>query len=119
MRGMIRKVTAQLNFVLKRLYRKTGLLFNYIRYKSGRAAAYLRAHPKTKYALIGVTIPAVFVIILMSLVLYDIPDKRELKAIQNPIASEVYTADSVLIGRYFIQDRTQIKYEDISPVVID
>ncbi|HEY9488524.1 MAG TPA: transglycosylase domain-containing protein, partial [Chryseosolibacter sp.] len=31
---------------------------------------------------------------------------------------EVYSADSVLLGRYFVQDRTEIKYEDISPHLI-
>ncbi|HET9486369.1 MAG TPA: transglycosylase domain-containing protein, partial [Chryseosolibacter sp.] len=40
-------------------------------------------------------------------------------AIQNPVASEVYTADSVLIGRYFVQDRTYVKYDEISPLVMD
>lgn len=48
-----------------------------------------------------------------------IPSKEELKAKQNNTASEVYTADSVLIARYFIQDRTNISYNDISKDVID
>lgn len=47
-----------------------------------------------------------------------IPSKKALKSLQNNTASEIYTADSVLIGRYFIQDRTNVKYENISPFVI-
>src|SRR3546814_18894871 len=35
------------------------------------------------------------------------------KPIQN-IASEVYTADSVLIGRYFKEDRSPVPYDSIS-----
>lgn len=48
----------------------------------------------------------------------DLPTENQLKDIRNNTASEVYTADSVLIGRYFIQDRTNIPYKDISPHVI-
>ncbi|WP_192821773.1 penicillin-binding protein 1A [Rufibacter sp. LB8] len=47
-----------------------------------------------------------------------LPTKRQLKAIQNNMPSEVYTSDSVLIGRYFIQDRTNVQYEDIAEPVI-
>src|SRR5688572_5438351 len=53
-------------------------------------------------------VPVVFILILLSVVIFDTPGKRALKSISNPVASEVYTADSVLIGRYFIQDRIQI-----------
>lgn len=47
------------------------------------------------------------------------PNKQD---IQNPIqqvASEVFTADSVLIGRYFKEDRTPVAYEEIAPSIID
>ncbi|MHA6250012.1 penicillin-binding protein 1A [Pontibacter sp. CAU 1760] len=47
------------------------------------------------------------------------PSKRELRLHQNNTASEVYSADSVLLGRYFIQDRTNIKYRDIAPTAIE
>ncbi|WP_158280737.1 penicillin-binding protein 1A [Pararcticibacter amylolyticus] len=47
-----------------------------------------------------------------------IPSKAELKSKQNSTASEVYTADGVLIGRYFLQDRTNVKYEEISQDLI-
>jgi penicillin-binding protein 1A len=58
-------------------------------------------------------------IILMAIVLHHVPSNKELRKIQNPIASEVYTADSVLIGRYFIQNRTQVNYSNISPNIIN
>lgn len=41
--------------------------------------------------------------------------------IKNPVnseASEIYSADSVLIGRFFSENRTPVKYADISPVII-
>src|SRR5690606_40755248 len=39
--------------------------------------------------------------------------------VMNERAYEIYSADSVLLGRYFVQDRTEVKYEDISPALID
>ncbi len=48
-----------------------------------------------------------------------IPSRYELKARQNHTASEVYSADGVLLGRYYIQDRTNIKFENISPAAVD
>lgn len=46
------------------------------------------------------------------------PSTRELKSVHNNTASEVYSADGVLLGRYYIQDRTNVKYENISPAAI-
>jgi penicillin-binding protein 1A len=46
-----------------------------------------------------------FIFLLFLLVwsgaLGSLPDKEELVSIENPAASEVYSADSVLLGRYF------------------
>ena len=43
------------------------------------------------------------------------------KDIENPVnseASEIYSADSVLIGRFFSENRTPVEYKDISPIII-
>jgi penicillin-binding protein 1A len=42
-----------------------------------------------------------------------IPNRKELSLVENPAASEIYSSDSVLLGRYFIQERSAIHYEDI------
>lgn len=34
----------------------------------------------------------------------------------NPVASEIYSADGQLIGRFFSENRTPVKYEDVAPV---
>jgi len=46
------------------------------------------------------------------------PSRKELKNIQNATTTEIYTADSVLIGRFYVEDRTEIALENISPYVI-
>ncbi|MBO4801038.1 MAG: transglycosylase domain-containing protein [Bacteroidaceae bacterium] len=41
--------------------------------------------------------------------------------IKHPVqneASEIYSSDSVLLGRFFSQNRTPVKYEEISPIII-
>ena len=43
------------------------------------------------------------------------------RQIENPVtseASEIYSADSVLMGRYFNINRSPVKFEDISPILI-
>jgi penicillin-binding protein 1A len=42
-----------------------------------------------------------------------LPDHESLALVRNPIASEIYSADSVLIGKYFIQERSNARYDDI------
>ncbi len=46
-------------------------------------------------------------------ILGALPSSKELSVIENPTASEVYSADSVLLGRYFIQERSNISYNQI------
>ncbi|EMR02205.1 penicillin-binding protein 1A [Cesiribacter andamanensis] len=48
----------------------------------------------------------------------EVPSKAELKDIRTSVASEVYSSDGKLLGRYFIQERTSTPYERISPNII-
>ncbi|HEX5172329.1 MAG TPA: transglycosylase domain-containing protein [Cyclobacteriaceae bacterium] len=49
----------------------------------------------------------------------SLPDGASLKQIKNPIASEIYSADSVLLGRFYIQERASVPFNKISPNVIN
>lgn len=45
----------------------------------------------------------------------------DLKAIENPendFSSEVLSADGVSLGRYFVFNRAQVRYEDLSPALV-
>lgn len=46
------------------------------------------------------------------------PTSRDIRLPAQNIASELYTADQVLIGRYFKEDRSPVHYDSISPNVI-
>jgi penicillin-binding protein 1A len=80
---------------------------------------YFVENKKRQVFLVIVGVPILMFVVLLSVVLYDTPGREVLMKISNPIPSEVYTSDSVLIGRYFTQDRTQIRYFDVSSEVIN
>lgn len=45
--------------------------------------------------------------------------KQELKAFENEMASQVFTSDGQLIGKFFDKNRTNVKYKDIPPFMIN
>jgi penicillin-binding protein 1A len=49
----------------------------------------------------------------------EIPSINDLKAIKNHNSSEVYSSDGVLLGKYYILDRTSILLDDIPVHTID
>ena len=45
-----------------------------------------------------------------------------LESLENPkseVASEIYTADGVLLGKYFRENRTPVEYEELSPNLVN
>jgi len=49
----------------------------------------------------------------------EIPSDKELSHIKNYQASEVYSVDSVLLGRYYVENRSEVKFEEVSPFLIN
>ncbi len=49
----------------------------------------------------------------------EMPSLEELENPKSNIASEIYTSDSVLLGKYFLTNRTNLSYDALSPVVIN
>jgi penicillin-binding protein 1A len=57
---------------------------------------------------------ALFLVMLVWIGIFGpLPGKNELRNIRHPLASEVYSADSVLLGRYFIQERSYLRSAEI------
>ena len=44
---------------------------------------------------------------------------KELQNIQNYLSSEIYSHDKVLLGKYYLQDRTNVRYRDLPSHLID
>jgi penicillin-binding protein 1A len=75
------------------------------------------------YLVYGVCGLASFIFLLFFLVYVGvfghIPTEYELKNVQNYLASEIYSADNVLLGKYYVQNRSNVDYEDIPQYLID
>jgi len=66
-----------------------------------------------------ITIAAIFVLSIYFGAWGKLPDKKSLAEFQQPRASEIYTADSVLIGKYYLNDRQPILYKNIPKHLIN
>jgi penicillin-binding protein 1A len=68
-----------------------------------------------KYISVFITLTIVLIGLLFFLIFFGafghLPDKNELSAIRNEEASLVYSSDSILIGKYFARNRTNITWE--------
>ncbi|MEM6346718.1 MAG: transglycosylase domain-containing protein [Bacteroidota bacterium] len=75
-----------------------------------------------KYLLIASGAGAALILIFYFLVLGGafghVPSKEELSQINNAEATDVFAADGSILGKYFLENRTQIPYEQISPKLI-
>jgi len=49
----------------------------------------------------------------------SLPSREELKNVETANSTEIYTADSVLIGKYYIENRTAISRENISDYIVN
>ncbi len=59
-----------------------------------------------------------FFILVFLGVLGPVPSKTQLTQINNPLASEVYSADGKILGRYYVENRSYATFDEISPNVI-
>jgi penicillin-binding protein 1A len=70
-----------------------------------------------KYILFFVLTVILLVALLFSLVYFgafgSLPTKSELSSISNEEASLVFSSDNVIIGKYFAENRTNIKWKDV------
>ena len=82
----------------------------------------------TKNPRIAVSLSIVFMFFFLALTFIQlvswgafvyVPDKTALRQIKVPLATEIYSADSVLLGRFLLQDRRWVEQEGISKSVLD
>lgn len=84
----------------------------------------LKLFNRVLYLAIGLMLLGIFSLMLFVGLIYfgffgELPVKDELIGIQNPVASEVYSEDGVIIGKFYKVNRTLAKYKDINPAVFD
>lgn len=76
-----------------------------------------------RYILIAsVLLLALSAVFIMSIYLGawgKLPDKKSLAEFQHPRASEIYSSDSILIGKFYLNDRQPILYQNIPDHLIN
>ncbi|TAE47687.1 MAG: penicillin-binding protein [Bacteroidetes bacterium] len=48
-----------------------------------------------------------------------LPNEKDLSNVRNHNASRVYSSDGVLLGKFYIQNRTNVAFEDLSPELVN
>ena len=79
----------------------------------------------TKYLIILwslYTLPVLLFIMIMFLIGHGkmgfMPEFAQLENPQTNLASELITEDSELLGKYFVENRSFVNYEDLSPYLV-
>ena len=49
----------------------------------------------------------------------DLPDPRSLENPKSELASEIYSADGVSMGKYFRENRSPVTYDELAPNLVD
>jgi penicillin-binding protein 1A len=100
MKELFKLVIARIKAKIKGFYRRPGLVNRVLWY-------------------FGLSLLCIFSSIIM-LILFiwmgmfgEIPSKKELKSINHQVATEIFSADSVLLGRYYWQERSTVPATEI------
>jgi penicillin-binding protein 1A len=122
MRSCYVRYRIRLRRKLQPISRKLEPVFKWLREKNARFDLYFKTRPRQRKGIkaFGLLAGPPFSVLLFVLMVVwvETPSGYELRNIQNQVASEVYSADSVLLGRYYLQDRTEIQFEEVAPAVI-
>jgi penicillin-binding protein 1A len=91
------------------------------RRKSGSSKSFGR---KVFLFFLKAGIALVLLAFLLFLIVYvgftgPVPSTDELQKIKNPVSTEVYANDGRLLGRYYVENRSNVSFEQISPNVIN
>lgn len=84
---------------------------------------------KKKYIKYLIALWSVFVLLIGGVVLFfaaiswgyfgDMPTFEELENPKSNLASEIYSADQVLIGKYYVENRSNTHYSSLSPHLVN
>ncbi len=72
----------------------------------------------TRLIFIGILALSIFVLLVAFGVFGHLPTTDELKQIETANASEVYSVDGKLIGKFYTENRTTIELDSISPYLV-
>ncbi|WP_338872020.1 transglycosylase domain-containing protein [Spirosoma sp. SC4-14] len=74
-----------------------------------------------QFAFVGIVLVIFYILAVSYNFLWLFGGMPSLKALENPqseVASEVYTADNQLLGKYYVENRTPVEITQVSPNVV-
>ncbi len=88
--------------------------------------AYKESYPRetkilswlSRIVFVGIAILGLFILLVIFGFFGTVPSTEELKQIETANASEVYSSDGKLIGKYYTENRTTIVLDSISPYLV-
>jgi len=103
------------------------MLYPYLRSQIARYRAYEAKHPRKAKLFLWIGLPGIagFGSLLFFLALIYVgafgwlPSYAALKDLNQNIASEVYSADGELLGKFYLENRLPADLEDVSPYIIN
>ena len=89
--------------------------------KSGSSRSFGR---KTLIFLLKTGVALFLIAFLLFLIVYvgftgPVPSTDVLQKIKNPVATQVFASDGRLLGRYYIENRSNVSFKEISPNLIN
>ena len=90
---------------------------------SSKIASIFRKLNWKHYLLIATSTPFLIVLLLFLLVRFgaigELPTAEEMSEIRNPVSSSLLDAEGALVAEYYIENRTNVELENISPFFIN
>lgn len=72
------------------------------------------------YSFLGLLLANIALIFLVYMGFFGkLPGEQKLRNIKNYNASEIYSYDQELLGKYYIENRTNARYEEIAPHIVE
>ncbi len=87
-------------------------------FKSSYPRAYKGLRWLVYAGIVGLVILLLFVFSVAMGAFGKLPSQEALKNIKNHTASEVYSSDGVLLGKFYLENRTNVSIDEISPILL-
>jgi penicillin-binding protein 1A len=71
------------------------------------------------WLLLGGPVASLLLFVLFIRLFSDLPDTEELQNPKTFLATEIYSSDMKVLGKFYAENRTNVKFKDISPNVIN
>jgi len=69
--------------------------------------------------LIGILFVGMLFLLVYFNVFGKVPTTQDLRNIENSTASEIYSSDGVMLGKYYTENRISVPYKEISPYLVN